>query len=150
MSENDVSPQTRAEIDRAGRAVTRRIDPGPRAMLIAGAVVAAVASLLLPWVAGTPGWQVLAGGDAGPLPSLFSVTLTVFAIVVSAAGLLSRLWVLAWLAAYGCGISSVNGVWAIWSQQTDSGRGPGFGLVLGVIAVVLLTFVWAGAALRRD
>lgn len=145
----DVSPETRAEIDRAGRAATRRIDPGARAMLIAVAVVAAVASLLLPWVAGAPGWRVLAAGAAGPLPSLFSITLTLFAIVVSAAGLLTRFWVLAWLAAFGCGISSVNGIWAIWSQQTGAGGGPGFGLVLGVLAVVLLTFVWAGAALSR-
>ncbi|ALE74410.1 MULTISPECIES: hypothetical protein [unclassified Pseudonocardia] len=147
---SDVTPETRAEIDDAGRAATRRIDPGTRAMLIAVAVVAAVASLLLPWVAGAPGWEVLAGGAAGPLPRLFSVTLTVFAIVVSASALLTRLWVLAWLAAFGCGISSVNGVWAIWSQQTGAAGGPGFGLVLGVIAVVLLTFVWAGAALARS
>ena len=147
---DDVSPETRAEIDGAGRAAQRRIDPGPRAMLIAVCVVAAVASLLLPWVAGMPGWEVLAGGDAGPLPTLFSITLTTFAIVCSAAALLTRLWVLAWLAAYGCGVSSVNGVWAIWSQQTGAAGGPGFGLVLGVLAVVLLTFVWAGAALRRD
>jgi hypothetical protein len=147
---SDVSPETRAEIDRAGRGVARRIDPGTRAMLIAVANVAAVAALLLPWVAGTPGWQVLASGTSGPLPTLFSFTMTGFAVVVSAAALLTRLWALAWLAAFGCGISSVNGLWAIWSQQTGAGAGPGFGMVLGVIAVVLLTFVWAGAALQRD
>lgn len=146
----DVSPETRAEIDDAGRAAVRRIDPGPRAMLIAVAVVAAVAALLLPWVAGAPGWEILAGGESGPLPTLFAITLTTFAIVVSAAALLTRLWALAWLAAFGCGVSSVNGMWAIWSQQTGTGGGPGFGLVLGVLAVVVLTFVWAGAALRRD
>lgn len=147
---SDVSPQTRAEIDRAGRGVARRIDPGPRAMLIAVSIAAAVAALLLPWVAGTPGWQVLAAGTSGPLPTLFSFTLTGFAVVVSAAALMTRLWALAWLAVLGCGISSVNGMWAIWSQQTGAGGGPGFGMVLGVVAVVLLTFVWAGVALRRD
>ncbi|MEJ8280938.1 hypothetical protein [Pseudonocardia spirodelae] len=147
---SEVSPQTRAEIESAGRGVTRRIDPGGRAMLIAVAIVAAVAALLLPWVAGTPGWRVLSGGASGPLPTLFSFTLTATAIVVSAAALLTRLWVLALVAAVGCGITSVTGLWAIWSQQTGNGAGPGFGMVLGVVAVVLLTFVWAGAALRRD
>lgn len=146
----EVSPETRDEIDSAERAVARRIDLGPRAMLIAVTVVAAVAALLLPWVAGAPGWAIVGGGTAGPLPTLFAGTLTTFGIVVPAAALLTRLWALAWLAAFGGGVSSVTGMWAIWSQQTGVGGGPGFGLVLGTVAVVLLTFVWAGAALRRD
>ncbi|MBC3190889.1 hypothetical protein H7X46_07415 [Pseudonocardia sp. C8] len=139
-----------AGVDGTGRTAVRRIDPGPRAMLIAVCVLAAVSSLLLPWVAGMAGWEVLSGADAGPLPTLFSITLTTFAIACSVTALVTRLWVLAWLSAYGCGFSSVNGVWAIWSQQTGAGGGPGFGLVLGVLAVVLLTFVWAGAALKRS
>ncbi len=93
---------------------------------------------------------MLSSGTSGPLPTLFSFTMTGFAVVVSAAALLTRLWALAWFAAFGCGISSVNGLWAIWSQQTGAEAGPGFGMVLGVVAVVLLTFVWAGAALQRD
>ncbi|MEU6697509.1 hypothetical protein [Pseudonocardia sp. NPDC046786] len=146
---SDVSPQTRAEIDGVGRAAMRRIDPGTRAMVVAVGVVAAVASLLLPWVAGAPGWQILAADAGGPFPTFFSYTMTTFAIVVSVAALLTRLWVLAWLAAFGCGITSVTGLWAIWSLQTGAAPGPGIGLVLGVLAVVVLTFVWAGAALSR-
>lgn len=147
---NEISPQTRAEITGAGRRVQRRIDPGARAMLVAVLVMAAVAALLLPWVAGAPGWQVLLGAvPAGPLPTLFSWTFTAFAIAVSGATLLTRLWVLAWLAAIGSGITSVTGVWAIWSLQTGGPGGPGFGMVLGVPVVVVLTFVWAGTALRR-
>ena len=146
----DVSPETRAEIDSAGRAALRRIDPGGRrAMVIAVGVLAAVVGLLLPWVAGSPGWEVLATGAAGPMPSLFAITLSTFGIVVPTAALLTRLWVLAWLSAFGSGISSVTGMWAVWSQQTG-GSGPGFGLVLTLVTMVVMTFVWAGTALQRD
>lgn len=148
---SDVPPELRAELAGAERRVRSRIDPGPRAMLFAVLVMAAVAAILLPWVAGAPGWQVLVGAvPAGPLPTLFSWTMTAFGVFASAGALLTRLWVLAWLAAIGCGISSVNGLWAIWSQQTGGAGGPGFGMVLGVLAVIVLTFNWAGMALRRS
>ncbi|MEQ3553990.1 hypothetical protein WIS52_26250 [Pseudonocardia nematodicida] len=150
MNDHDVSPETRAEITGAEHAVLRRIDPGARAMVVALGAVAAVAGVLLPWVQGAPGWQVLAGTvTAGFFPTLFAWTLTVFAIVVSAATLLTRLWVLAWLAALGCGIATVNGVWAIWSMQTGGVGAPGPGLVIAVIAAVVLTFTWAGGAFQR-
>ncbi|MFP5071054.1 hypothetical protein ACLFMI_15500 [Pseudonocardia nantongensis] len=134
----------------ADRPMRRRIDPGPRAMLFAVLVMVAVGAILLPWVAGAPGWQVLTGAAAvGPLPTLFSWTLTAFVVVASASALLTRLWVLTWLAAIGSGIASVNGLWAIWSQQTGGPAGPGFGMVLGALAAIVLTFNWAGMALRR-
>ncbi|MFP5023436.1 Rv2732c family membrane protein [Pseudonocardia phyllosphaerae] len=145
-----MTPETRAAMEDAERSVQRRIDPGPRAMLFSVAVLAAVVALLLPWVQGSPGWQVLAGtSPAGPLPTLFSWTLTAFGVAVSAAAITTRLWVLAFAGAVGCGISAVNGVWAIWSLQTGAG-GPGWGVVLGLVAVLVLAFNWAGMALRRS
>lgn len=143
----------RGAVDPAGalHPMRRRIDPGTRAMLVAVLVMGAVLALLLPWAGGMPGWQVLAGtADPGPLPTLFSWTLTAFAVAASGATLLTRLWVLAWLAAIGNGISAVTGLWAIWSVQTGGAGAPGAGLLLGVPVVVVLTFTWAGTALRRS
>ena len=59
---------------------------------------------------------------------------------------------LAWLAAVGCGFSVVTGVWAIWSRQVGvpaGGTGPGFGMVLAVLAVLVLAVCWVRIAMRR-
>ena len=56
------------------------------------------------------------------------------------------------LTAVGCGISVVNGLWAIWSRQTGvltGGTGPGIGMVLAVVTMVVLTACWARIAGRR-
>jgi hypothetical protein len=66
--------------------------------------------------------------------------------------LTTRYWALAWISAVGCGISLVNGVWAVWSRQTgvpEGVEGPGPGLILAVVGVALLTFTWARISLQR-
>ena len=88
----------------------------------------------------------------GPLPRLFTFTLLGFGVAGSVLALFTRWWPLAWVCAIGCGISTVNGIWAIWSRQigADVGLpGPQIGMVLGVLGVLVLTFTWAGIALRR-
>jgi hypothetical protein len=58
--------------------------------------------------------------------------------------------VVVFVTAAGCCVTSVTGLWAIWSQNTIPGNGPGFGLVLALIAVVVLAGRWAGWAFSRD
>ena len=64
-----------------------------------------------------------------------------FGVLGSAVALAGRHWAAAWTCAVGCGFSVVNGVWAIWSRQVNvphGGTGPGVGLVLAVVAMVVL------------
>lgn len=142
-----------AELRDAERAVTRRTDPGATAMLVSIVMFALIVSMLLPWVAGSAGWQILAGSAwYGPLPRLFTFTAIGFGLVASGLALATRLWVLAWICAAGGGISVINGMWALWSRQIgvlDGSAGPGFGMVLAVVAMVLLAANWTRIALRR-
>ena len=134
--------------------IERRFDPGVRAVVAAVGVLMLIGSVLLPWVGGAPGWAIFAGtADYGPLPRLFTYTLLVFGLLGSVLALATRRWVVAFVCAIGCGISTVNGIWAIWSRQigADTGlTGPQAGLVLGALGVLVLTFTWAGLALRRE
>lgn len=143
-----------AELAGLPERIERRFDPGVRALVVAVGVLALIGSVLLPWVGGSPGWQVFAGlADYGPLPRLFTYTLLAFGVLGSALALLTRRWVVAFVCAVGCGISTVNGIWAIWSRQIGAHSGlppPQVGLVLGAIGVLVLTFTWAGVALQRS
>ena len=150
-------PQDMAEVDAAltgiTRATERRIDPGATAITVSGAMLALMLALLLPWTGPAQGWEVLAGTQVfGPLPRLFTFTSLGFGLVVSASALATRWWGLAWLASVGCGFSVVNGVWAIWSRQTgvpSGGSGPGIGLYLAVLAVLVLAASWVRISVRR-
>ena len=154
---NDSSPDDltslEAELAEAERRVARRIDPGPTALPVAVAVLVVLVALMLPWTAGVPGWQVLAGtANFGVLPRLFTVTSVGFGVLGSAVTLAGRQWAAAFVCAVGCGFSVVNGVWAIWSRQVNvphGGTGPGVGLVLAVLAMVVLTVCWVRTAGRR-
>jgi len=88
----------------------------------------------------------------GVLPRLFTFTSLGFGLVVGSLALATRWWALALLTAVGCGISVVNGLWAIWSRQTGvltGGTGPGIGMVLAAVTMVVLTACWARIAGRR-
>jgi hypothetical protein len=150
-------PPELTKLDRELRGVTRRveqrIDPGPTALTVAIAMFVLIGSLFLPWTGSALGWEVLSGVQVfGLLPRLFSFTSVGFGLVVSALALATRWWGLGWLAAAGCGISVITGVWAIWSRQTgvpDGGTGPGIGLILAVLAVIVLVASWMRIAFRR-
>ena len=157
MADRDL-PEELAALDKELAGVTRRVerrtDPSPSAALVvAVAMLSLLGGLLLPWSGPALGWQVLAGvASIGPLPRLFTFTSLGFGLVISALALGTRWWGLAWLAAFGCGFSVVHGVWAIWSRQTGvptGGTGPGIGLLLAVVAMLVLAVSWVRIALRR-
>lgn len=154
---NDRVPEELAgyesELAEVERRVERRIDPGNTAVVVAlGALLLGVAYLLT-WTGSARGWEILIGEQSyGLLPRLFAVTAVAFGLLGSMLALATRWWALAWLCALGCGFSIVDGIWAIWSRQVTvpiGGSGPGVGLVLGVLAVAVLTVCWVRIALRR-
>ena len=65
--------------------------------------------------------------------------------------LLTRRWALAWIALAGSAIASGAGLLAVWSRQTVAAGhpGPGVGLFVAWIAVILLTFHWARVVWAR-
>ncbi|MFG1781143.1 hypothetical protein ACGFIU_01770 [Rhodococcus oryzae] len=148
----DPIEQYRKDIDAAERKVAGEIDPGMRAVVVAVAVLVLLLSFMLPHAGSANGWDVLAGDDTAvaesiALPSRIFVWLAmVFGVGVSVLALVTRRWALAWIASAGCAVAFVFGMLAIWSRQTlpptSTGGGPGIGLILGWIAVLVLTFHW--------
>ncbi len=142
-----------AELADLARRVERRTEPGSTAAGVVVGILLLLASLTLPWTAGTAGWQVPVGSAwLGVLPLLFAGTSLGFGVLGSVLALATRWWGLAWMCAVGCGFSVLDGVWAIWSRQITvphGGSGAGFGLVLAVLGMVVLTFCWVRIALRR-
>lgn len=133
----------------------RRIDPGMRALVIAGVMLVLVASSLMPWIGGAVGWQVLAGQadpklDVGLLPRLFAVNSSIVGLLLGALALATRRWALAFLAAVTSVVVSFEGMVAIWSRQTAPFGGPSFGLVLAVICMVVLAVQWLRIAWSRS
>jgi hypothetical protein len=122
-------------------------------LVLAVAVLLLVGALMLPWTGGVPGWQVLAGvANLGALPRLFTFTSIGFGLLGSAVALATRLWAASFVCAVGSGFSVVNGVWAIWSRQVNvpqGGSGPGIGLVVAVLAMVVLAGCWVRITARR-
>jgi hypothetical protein len=142
-----------AELAGAHRTVERRIEPGSTALGVTVGVLLLVVSLVLPWTGDVQGWSVLAGTDwIGPLPRLFSFVALGVGVLLSTLTLSLRWWFLAWACAAGSGISAITGLWAIWSRQTgvlQGGTGPGIGLVVAELAVVVLVVSWVRIAGRR-
>jgi hypothetical protein len=129
-----------------------QLDPGATALAIAVAVLVLLGAQVLPWAGPSNGWQVLLGaGHLGVLPRLFATTSALFGVLGSAAALTTRLWAIGWACAFGGGFSVVNGMWAVWSRQTapGGGTGPGPGLVLALLAMVVLTVLWVRVAWSR-
>jgi hypothetical protein len=65
--------------------------------------------------------------------------------------LTTRRWALAWVALAGSAIAGAAGLLAIWSRQTVAAGhpGPGVGLIVAWITVLLLTFHWARVVWSR-
>ncbi|MFG3615045.1 hypothetical protein [Nocardia sp. NPDC047654] len=152
--------QFRDDLDAVERKIAGEIDPGIRAMVVAGAVFLLLASLVLSHAGTARGFDVLLDTDVARaehigLPSrVFVWFLVVFGIGFSMLALMTRRWVLAWIAVAGSAVASVFGVLSIWHRQTPGvgnyiGAGPGIGLILGAIVTVVLTFHWVRVVWSR-
>jgi len=147
----------RAEIEAAERRIAREIDPGTRGFVVAILIFVLLGSFILPHTGGVRGWDVLfgthgAGAAALALPSrVFTWLALVFGVGFSMLALITRRWALAWVALAGTSIGSVAGLLAIWTRQTVAAGhpGPGVGLIVAWITVILLTFHWARVVWSR-
>jgi len=147
----------RAEIEAAERRVAREIDPGVRALVVAILVFLLLGSFVLPHTGSVRGWDVLFGthgaaAAAVALPSqIFAWLALVFGVGFSMLALMTRRWVLAWIALAGSALASATGLLAVWSRQTVAAGhpGPGIGLVVSWIVVIVLTFHWARVVWQR-
>lgn len=156
MSERDFEAY-RDELEAAERRVAGEIDPGARALVVAILVFVLLVSLLLPHTGDVRGLDVLIGGEKAlsakiALPSrIFCWLALVFGVGMSMLALLTRRWTLAWFALAGTGLSCAAGMLAVWSRQTvvEGQSGPGIGLILGWITVIVLAFHWARVVWTR-
>ncbi|WP_433787349.1 Rv2732c family membrane protein [Actinomycetospora sp. CA-101289] len=129
-----------------------RVDFGPGALVAAVAVLVLLLAAVLPWTGlGASGWEVVLGrpGVTG-LPRLFGSLAVVFGVVGTAVALLTGRWPAVFVTAAGCAVTSVTGLWAVWSQNTSAGDGPGAGLFLALLAMIVLAARWAGYAFSRS
>ncbi len=147
----------RDDLEATERRIAREIEPGARALVVAILVFVLLASFILPHTGHVRGWDVLfsthgSGAAAVALPSrVFSWLALVFGVGFSMLALLTRRWALAWIALAGSALASGAGLLAIWSRQTvaTGHPGPGAGLVIAWITVILLTFHWARVVWSR-
>jgi hypothetical protein len=139
------------DIEAVERRVAGEIEPGARALVVSILTFVLLASFILPHTGSVRGWDVLFAGEAAghaavSLPSrIFGWLALVFGVGFSMLALATRRWALAWVALAGCALASAAGLLAVWSRQTvaPGHPGPGFGLVVAWISVILLTFHWA-------
>lgn len=147
----------RTEIEAAERRVARGIDPGPRAFVVSILVFVLLGTFILPHTGSVRGWDVLfsshgAGEAAVSLPSrVFGWLALVFGVGFSMLALVSRRWVLAWMALAGSGLAGATGLLAIWSRQTVAAGhpGPGIGLIAAWVTILALTYQWARVVWAR-
>lgn len=147
----------KADLEAAERRVAGEIDPGARALVVAILVFVLVVAFILPHAGGARGVDVLMGSEkataaAIALPSkLFSWFALLFGVGFSMLALLTRRWTLAWIALAGTTVAIPLGMLAVWSRQTaaEGLPGPGAGLLLGWLTVILLAFHWARVVWTR-
>jgi hypothetical protein len=147
----------KGDIEAVEQRMAREIDPGARALVVAILVFVILATFLLPHTGGAKGFDVLVGNDAAlreaiALPSrVFMWLVLVFCVGFSMLALLTRRWGLAWIALAGSAVACPIGMLAVWSRQTvaQPHPGPGIGLIICWIAVILLTFHWARVVWSR-
>jgi hypothetical protein len=145
------------DIEAAERRVAGEIDPGARALVVAIVVFVLLLTFVLPHTGGARGWDVLVGDDAAirdavSLPSrVFAWLVLVFSVGFSMLALLTRRWAVAWIALAGSAVASAVGLLAVWSRQTaaEPHPGPGVGLVVAWLAVIVLTVTWARVVWAR-
>ncbi|GAC82951.1 hypothetical protein GP2_006_01070 [Gordonia paraffinivorans NBRC 108238] len=150
------------DLRKAERKVAGEIDPGARALVVAVAVLVAMVSLVLPHTGSVSGLDVLAYTESAEaervtiVSRIFVWLVALFGIVASMLALVTRRWVLAWVALCGCAIACVAGMLAWWSRNTpgiggvEPPSGVGIGLILGWVAVFVLTFHWSRVVWARS
>ncbi|TCO52638.1 hypothetical protein [Actinocrispum wychmicini] len=139
------------QIDEVERKAVRTVDLGGRAIVISVAVMALLVGLVLPWLHGDSGWEVLLGrveGRAGMVPRLFAGTSAGFGVLASMIALITRRWGMTWICALGGWFACVDGVLAIWSRQSSEGS-PGVGLIISEVAMVVIAVCWFRTAWSR-
>lgn len=148
--------QFKGDLDAVERKMAREFDPGSRAVVVAILVFVVLLSFVLPHTGSSKGFDVLVGdakavADGISLPSrVFTWMALVFAVGFSTLALLTRRWALAWIALAGTAVASATGMLAVWSRQTAVHHaGPGIGLIIAWIAVIVLTFHWARVVWSR-
>ena len=147
----------RSELEAAERRVAGEIEPGARGLAVAILVFVLAVTFILPHTGSVRGVDVLVADDraisAGiALPSrIFTWLSLIFGIGFSMLALTTRRWTLAWIALAGSAIACAIGMLAVWSRQTaaEGLPGPGIGLILGWLTVILLTFHWARVVWTR-
>ncbi|GAC00241.1 hypothetical protein GONAM_14_01000 [Gordonia namibiensis NBRC 108229] len=161
-SDKDAFKEYEQDLRKAERKVAGEIDPGARAVVVAIAVLLAMVSLVLPHTGSVTGLEVLSFAPEAAaervtiVSKIFVYLVAVFGIVVSMLALLTRRWILAWIALCGCAIACVAGMLAWWSRNTPGvggvqpPSGVGIGLVLGWISVFVLTFHWSRVVWARS
>ncbi|GLY66287.1 Rv2732c family membrane protein [Amycolatopsis taiwanensis] len=143
-----------ADVDEVVSKAARTVDIGRRGFVISVLVFVLLVGQLLPWVGPHTGWQVLFG-QGGAVPQLFATTSSVFGVGASVLALSTRRWWLTWVCAMGGWFASVDGLLAVWSQQSSSatntpGTGPGIGLIIALIATIVLAANWMRTAWSRS
>lgn len=147
----------KADIEAAERRVAGEIDPGARALVVAILVFVLLISFILPHTGAARGVDVLMGDEKAisvgvALPHrLFCWFALVFGVGFSMLALVTRRWTLAWIALAGTAVAIPLGMLSVWSRQTAAAGhpGPGIGLLLGWVTVILLTFHWARVVWTR-
>jgi hypothetical protein len=142
-----------ADVDATLGRTVRTVEFGRRGFTIAVFVFVLLVGFVLPWVDGHPGWRALLG-EAGAIPQLFAATSSGFGVLASAIALATRRWWLTWVCAVGGWFAFVDGILAVWSQQSSgvsgvAGAGPGIGLVIAAVAMAVLAFQWMKLAWSR-
>ncbi|OBJ74239.1 hypothetical protein [Mycobacterium sp. 1274756.6] len=147
----------RADLEKVERRLARQIEPGGRALVVSILVFVLLASFILPHTGEVRGWDLLFGSEATvaagvTLPMrMFAWLALVFGVGFSMLALLTRRWAVAWVALAGSATASVIGLLAVWTRQTAAAGqpGPGIGLIIAWIALIVLTFHWARVVWTR-
>jgi hypothetical protein len=147
----------RADLEAAERRVAGEIQPGARALVVSILVFVLLGSFLLPHTGAARGFDVLVGNDKAIAVGvtvqsrIFTFLALTFGVGFSMLSLLTRRWALAWITLAGSALASGTGMLAVWSRQTvlHGHPGPGIGLILGWLTVIVLTFHWARVVWTR-
>jgi hypothetical protein len=157
MSKPNGFDEYRDEIDAAEKRVAGEIEPGARALVVAIGVFVLIVAFILPHTGSVRGVDVLINSPSATeagirLPSqVFCWVALVFGIGFSMLALLTRRWVVAWVALAGTVLAAAIGLLAVWTRQTAAADepGPGVGLILMWITLMVLAFHWARVVWTR-